>query len=66
MNAELHADKIDMVYLWCDGNEPAFKARRELYGGKKAAEKDNEGCGDGRYHSNDELKFSLRYLRIPL
>ena len=60
MSAKAAANKIDMVYLWCDGNEPAFKARREFYGGKKAAKKDNVGCGDGRYHSNDELRFSLR------
>lgn len=28
--------KIDMVYLWCDGEEPEFKKRRQMYcgGGK--------------------------------
>lgn len=22
---------IDMVYLWCDGNDPAFAARKNYY-----------------------------------
>lgn len=53
-------EPIDIVYLWCDGSEPAVRAKRE----RRAAElgiacggKDNGAC---RYRDNGELRFSLR------
>jgi len=51
--------KIDLVYLWCDGNEPAFRKRREKYQKEcgKTLSKENGNC---RYVQIDELKYSLR------
>lgn len=53
---------IDMVYLWCDGSEPAFRKRRTKYQ-EHSAQKDNFlSTGDVRFFDNDELKYSLRSL----
>lgn len=49
---------IDLVYTWCDGNDPAFRARKVQYGGNIPA--DNEDAGVARFFSNDELRYSLR------
>lgn len=49
--------KIDLVYLWCDGNDPAFQER------KSAFRKNNnkiDGEGKERFFDNQELKYSLR------
>ena len=53
-------DKIDMVYLWCDGNDPAFQARKNQY--MNVAPNDDKLVGERRYVDNDELKYSLRSL----
>lgn len=48
---------IDLVYLWVNGNDPEWIAKREAcIGGLSKAE---ENC-KGRYVDNDELKYSLR------
>jgi len=50
--------QIDLVYLWVDGNDPVWAAKRDLYIGKPV-----EGSGTncaGRYADNDELMYSLR------
>ena len=44
---------IDLVYLWVDGNDPAWRAKRNALTGTP------EDC-KGRYADNDELKYSLR------
>ena len=54
------ADKIDMVYLWCDGNDPAFLARKNQY--MNIAPIDNNISSEMRFVDNDELKYSLRSL----
>lgn len=49
---------IDLVYLWVNGNDPLWQAKRNACIGKPV-----EGSGvncDGRYANNDELKYSLR------
>lgn len=51
---------IDLVYLWCDLADPAFRAKREATMrrvGLVVKEGDNGAC---RYLSHDELKYSLR------
>ncbi len=53
-------DKIDMVYLWCDGNDPAFQARKKQYGLQTAITQ--KTAGKQRFFDNDELKYSLRSL----
>lgn len=49
-----------MVYLWVDGNDPAWQAKRSAFiGGPQEASSVN--C-KGRYANNDELKYSLRSI----
>ncbi|MDE6651089.1 MAG: Stealth CR1 domain-containing protein, partial [Paramuribaculum sp.] len=49
---------IDLVYLWVNGNDPKWQAKRNEFIGK-TQEKSSVNC-DGRYADNDELKYSLR------
>ncbi len=51
---------IDIVYLWVDGNDPAWQAKRNALIG--AAEESSSVNCKGRYANNDELKFSLRSI----
>lgn len=59
-------DPIDVVYLWCDGNDPAFRERKEKrlreFGLSSMAPESEETIGEMRYVDNDELKYSLRSL----
>ncbi len=49
---------IDLVYLWVDGSDPAWMAKRDACIGKP---KESSGAHcKGRYADNDELKYSLR------
>ncbi len=50
--------EIDLVYLWVDGNDPVWRAKREALTGK-TDEGSAANC-KGRYVDNDELKYSLR------
>ena len=49
---------IDLVYLWVDGNDPIWQAKRNAFIGK-TEESSPINC-KGRYADNDELKYSLR------
>ena len=49
---------IDLVYLWVNGNDPAWKAKHDAFIGIKPT--DDATDGKGRYVSHDELKYSLR------
>ncbi len=49
---------IDLVYLWVNGNDPQWQAKRNACIGN-ADEQSAVNC-DGRYADNDELKYSLR------
>ncbi|EGF32976.1 Hypothetical Protein IMCC9480_1529 [Oxalobacteraceae bacterium IMCC9480] len=60
------AHSIDIVYLWVDGNDPAWRRKRH-----RAAEKLSSrhrdaiavyGNVEGRFRDNDELRYSLRAL----
>lgn len=56
---------IDMVHLWCDGNDPAFAARKNYYQEKEGVPKsDSSRTGQARFFDNDELKYSLRSLEM--
>ena len=53
-------ESVDMVYLWVNGNDPQWQAKRNaVIGNVEAASPVN--C-KGRYADNDELKYSLRSL----
>lgn len=49
---------IDLVYLWVNGNDPAWIEKRNKYIGKPV-EGSSTNCV-GRYVDNNELMFSLR------
>lgn len=53
---------IDLVYLWVDGNDPAWQAKKNVF---TRSDNSNEGrnCA-GRYADNDELLYSLRALEL--
>lgn len=51
---------IDLIYLWVNGNDPQWLAKRNACIGK-TEEKSAVNC-DGRYADNDELKYSLRSI----
>lgn len=52
--------KIDMVYLWCDGNDPEFIKRKNEF--MDDGEKIVKINGDVRFWDNEELRYSLRSL----
>lgn len=51
--------EIDLVYLWVDGNDPVWLAKKNAYlpGDRQV---DPEAAGECRYAENDELRYSLR------
>ena len=49
---------IDLVYLWVDGSDPEWLAKRNAFFGKIG--KNTSTNFNGRYANNDELKYSLR------
>lgn len=53
--------QIDMVYLWCDGNDPQFIRRKNKALGVENI-KDADSVGDVRFYDNEEFRFSLRSL----
>jgi Stealth protein CR2, conserved region 2/Stealth protein CR1, conserved region 1 len=60
------AEKIDIVYLWVDGNDPVWRQKRQTSLKRLDAENRNSiaryGNVEGRYRDNDELRYSLRAL----
>lgn len=56
------SEKIDMVYLWCDGNEKDFRNRRKFYLKTENQKLDEEVIGEKRFFDNEELRYSLRSL----
>ncbi len=56
----INDEKIDIVYLWCDGNDPVWreKKKRTLEALNKSFNKD--AVDNYRFVSSDELKYSLR------
>jgi len=53
-------DNVDLVYLWVDGNDPKWQAKRNAALGN-AESKSSANC-EGRYANNDELLYSLRSI----
>lgn len=54
---------IDMVYLWCNGQDPDFIKKKEKYERNSSNDSSNIlSTGDIRFFDNDELKYSLRSL----
>src|SRR5688500_2635089 len=59
-------ERIDIVYLWVDGADAAWRRKRErtssAWSSKHPGELAMYGNVEGRYRNNDELRFSLRAL----
>lgn len=55
---------IDMVYCWCDGNDPAFLKRKNTFflNEQNRGRYDSDSVGEHRYVDNEELRYSLRSL----
>jgi len=56
-------NKIDIVYLWVNGNDSEWRKRKEQALHNTHIE-DNQACTKGRYCDSDELKYSLRSLEM--
>ena len=54
--------KIDLVYLWCNLDDPNFKQRKENFLNGKIIDK--EANNDCRFVDNGELKYSLRSVEL--
>ncbi len=49
-------NNIDLVYLWVDGSDPKWQAKKNTFLGNDIQPR----AVAGRYDNNDELKYSLR------
>ena len=62
----IQPEKIDIVYLWVDGNDPIWRQKRQKSLSQLNANNRNSiakyGNVEGRYRDNDELRYSLRAL----
>ncbi|MDR1527429.1 MAG: Stealth CR1 domain-containing protein [Dysgonamonadaceae bacterium] len=55
---------IDLVYLWVDGNDPVWRARKDEFLGIEKTW--DETICRGRYANNNELRYSLRSVEKHL
>lgn len=55
---------IDMVYCWCDGNDPEFIKRKNYYLKAETTKHDKDSVGGHRFEDNEELRYSLRSLEM--
>lgn len=53
-------EKIDLVYLWVDGNDPVIKQKREYWKKHYGHKIDPKAVNKSRFIDNQELKYSLR------
>lgn len=62
----LNKEKIDIVYLWVDGNDPVWRQKRQTSLDLLTIENRSHiakyGNVEGRFRDNDELRYSLRAL----
>lgn len=53
---------VDVVYTWVDGADPAWVDDFRRTAGKQGRAFDDSALDPARYHSRDELRYSLRSL----
>lgn len=58
--ASTESFEVDMVYLWCDGNEPKFREQKNYWLIKENKAPEKQATAAGRFEQVDELKYSLR------
>lgn len=51
--------EIDLIYLWVDGNDPHWRAKKNAFTGQ-GSDHHSENNFAARYTNNDELKYTLR------
>ena len=60
------SESIDIVYLWVDGNDPAWRHKRrqavQQLSPRAQRNKAPHANVEGRFRDNDELRYSLRAL----
>lgn len=56
---EYDKNKIDLVYLWVDGNDPEHRKSRE-YWQKQLGVPESESNNEHKYVDHEELRYSLR------
>ncbi len=60
-----HLEPVDVVYTWVDGNDPAWRERRdEALREDGDAPRHDLAANDSRFISHDELRYSLRSLEM--
>ncbi|NKB41582.1 MAG: hypothetical protein GKR86_11145, partial [Ilumatobacter sp.] len=59
-NLEHVAEPIDIVYTWVDGADPDWQRAFRTAAAKAGRSIDERALDPARYHSRDELKYSLR------
>lgn len=57
-------EKIDLVYLWVDGNDPEWQNKRDKVLAKRGVEVNRQSLSKGRFVDNEELKYSLRSVEM--
>lgn len=62
----MNAPPVDIVYLWVDGNDPAWRIKRHL-ASEQLSMAQRKAMAiysnvEGRFRDNDELRYSLRAL----
>lgn len=65
MEERIEHSEIDLVYMWVDGNDPLWIAKKQQVTGMVSDQ--SEENNRGRYINNDELRYSLRSaeLNVP-
>lgn len=58
------SEKIDAVFLWCDGADPKFRRAKDLMLKKMGLPFDEDNVGDVRFEDNEELRYALRSVSI--
>lgn len=53
---------IDVVYLWVDGDDPQWRARKNAALADAGIAREPEAVADARFRDGGELKYSLRSL----
>jgi len=62
--ADIPSFPIDVVYTWVDGDDPSWIRQKEIFQATNSASNGNAKVADDeRFHSRNELKYSLRSLQ---
>lgn len=57
-------EKIDLVYLWVDGNDPEWQMKKRKVLVDRGENPDPQALHKGRFSETEELKYSLRSVEM--